>query len=471
MKRKLFQITAAAFDSPSLTKLMDFAAFISPAKVKNEAAIRARDREAVAGGNFGSPIPRTPANLDGTLDRDRILLGTTLFGDVPKVTERDIQLIAEGGFDFLINGNHGEYGRQIMDWCQKYNIAVIGEECGEQIGIDWHHVEDDAPARFAALRPHPASVGDTGWDEPTCDNFHFLADYHRAYQKALPNRFLFSNLLPGMDIKAMLGTSPYADYVNRFSREVPTDYISADIYPFHPCKVMNRFEMIICLNTYHCLGNTCRRDNKDFWLYIQSQARWFAHLYTMTTYEMIKWQVYASLCYGCRSIIHASYNPVWGGDAVGMITYDGKVTEQYLYARRVNGEVQKLSPVLKDYRSLGVTLAHARRQNPHFTFAALKQKHNNRLQGFDGVPFVKSVESDSTALVGYFKNKAGQNALMLVDCRNIYDPYTTQTVTVNFAAPTRVSVYEHGEKTQEKEVSSLSLTLNACDGVFIVCHD
>lgn len=467
MKKK-FQITADIFDNKYLTALMDFMSFISPAVTVDEQKIRSRDKKMIEEGKLGKPVVNESANINGKLDRNRILKGTTVFGGVPELTEDDIRLISEAGFDFIINGNQGEYAEKILNWCSKYNVAVIGDECREFLSKDFKTIDYSDESLFDGFAPHPASVGDCCWDEPHTDDFATLSDFHSAYKKFFPERFVFSNLLPGCAFKSAMGADSYTEYVNRFSAEVPSDYISVDIYPFHPSSIFNKVEMAFCLHTYHTVGNVCRRDGKDFWLYIQSQMRWFSHLYTMTTYEMIKWQVYASICYGCRSIIHASYNPVWGNDAIGIIDYNGRLTEQYLYVKRINEEISKISPVLNDYRSLGVMFSESEKLNHHFVFAAEKQKLNNKLQQFSGIPEILSVKSEYTALAGYFQNSEGHKAVMLVNCRDVYDPYAAQDITVVFSEKFPVSIYEHGELTACTVTDVLTVRPGSCDGVFII---
>lgn len=469
MKKKRFSITADIFDNKYLTGLMDFAAFISPAKTVDEQAIRAADRKLIAEGKLGEPIQKPSANLGGKLDRDKILTATTLFGDRPKVTERDIKLMADAGFDFIINGNGGEYAEQIFNWCEKYGLAAIGSEVHGYLAENKTDIQsaDENTDIFSKFKPHPASVGDSLFDEPHTENFSKVAKFHRIYEKYLPGRFAFSNLLPAGAVKSQMGARSYREYVDRFAAEVSADYLSVDIYPFHPAKIINVVEMMICLETYYHISEACRREGRDFWLYIQTQMRWFSHLYTYTTFEMIKWQYYASLAYGCRSIINASYNPVWGNDAIGIIDYDGNLTEQYLYVKRVNAEIVKLSPVIKDYRSLGVCLFKGRKNNPHFMLALPKQNENNKRAGFDGIEAVKSIESESTVLAGYFKNAEVKNALMLVNCRDLYDPYASQTVTVRLMKKYTVSVYEHGELTRTETADVLTVQPGSCDGIFI----
>ncbi len=469
MSKKKFTITADIFDNKYLTSLMDFAEKISPAKTKNESAIRAADRKLIAEGNFGEPIEKTSANINGSLDRNRILTATTIFGSRPEVTEKDIKLIADAGFDFIINGNSGEYGRRILDRCGKYGVAVIGEEAREYLEknrIDASEADINENI-FASFVPHPASVGDCCHDEPHSSEFGRVDKFHRIYGKYLPDRIAFSNLLPACAVKSAWGVNSFEEYVDKFSQQVESDYLSVDIYPFHPSKIMNKFEMMKCIETYHHVSKACRRDNKDFWLYIQTQMRWFSHLYTFTTFEMIKWQYYASIAYGCRSVINASYNPVWGNDAIGIIDYDGNLTEQYLYVKRINREIVKLSPVISQFRSLGVQIFKGRKNNPHFSLAVAKQKKNNRIIGFNGITEIGNVDCDSTVIVGYFENSQGRKAVMLVNCQDIYNPYASQKVTVKFRERMKIRIYEHGELTKEEINDEATVDMASCDGAFV----
>lgn len=470
MGKKRFTITDDMFNNKYLTALMDFMEKLSPAKTKNEQAIRAADRKLISEGKLGEPIEKPTANINGRLDRNRILTATTLFGNKPMVTESDIKLIADAGFDFIISENRGEYEKQILDWCEKYDVAVIGSEIREFISnnkIDVDSLNENENI-FENFKPHPASVGDGFCDEPHISAFSRIAKFHRIYEKYLPQRFVFSNLFPSCAVKSAMGTKTYKEYIDSFSKEVKSDYISVDIYPFHPSKLMNQFEMMKCLETYHTVGNACRRDGKDFWLYIQTQMKWFSHIYTFTTFEMIKWQYYASIAYGCKSVINASYNPVWGNDAIGIIDYNGKLTEQYLYVKRINKEIVNLSPVIKDFKSVGVSVYKGRRNNPHFALAAMMQNKNNKLARFNGIPNVKNIESESTVLAGFFENSQGKNAVMLVNCKDIYNPYASQYIVLKLYKKAKVRIYEHGELKREETSYEITVNAGSCDGVFII---
>ena len=310
-------------------------------------------------------------------------------------------------------------------------------------------------------------MGDHGWDEPHTSRFALINEFEQAYRKALPGQFLFNNLFPDGAFKSQMGADSYKEYVDRWAETVQSDYISLDHYPFYCSSLFNRIGFRIALNTYDSVGAACRRTGRDYWIYTQTQGNWFAHMYLRVTFQQVKWQIYAALCYGARSVIQVAYTPVWGNDAYGMIDRQGRLTEQYLYAKRINAEVQKLSPVLWPYRNLGVLCAEAAAENPDFSLAVRQQQKSNAAQGFSGVPEVRRVRSESTALVGYFENAAGGRALLAVNCRDLFDAAAAQFVTVDLNGFFRVRVYQKGELVSDDRRSVLRLRLDSCDGAFV----
>lgn len=250
MKKRVV-ITASMFDDKYLTALVDIISFISPAKTKNEEKIREQDRKLISEGKLGQRVERKPANIGGRLDRDRILSGTTIFGNIPEVTENDIKLISDAGFDFIINGNSGEYAKKILDWCEKYNIAVIGKENRDFLKRALLSTDVENSTMLDSFTPHPASVGDLYSDEPHSGAFGFVASFHKAYLKRFPHRIVFSNLLPDYGIKRAWGENSYTKYVDKFSSMVESDYLSVDVYPFHPSKILNKIAMAFCLISHH----------------------------------------------------------------------------------------------------------------------------------------------------------------------------------------------------------------------------
>lgn len=453
------------FNHPAMIAAMDAAAALFPNQSADEAAIRDRDREALTSEQIGEPVPHAPGLVDGRLNRDKILMGASYFagGNHAALTPHDFQLIADAGFDFLILCASGETRELGLNECEKHGVAVIAPN----EALPAREEAKNGALDFSGYRKHPALAGDMGWDEPNAARFDAIAAYVKAYREALPGQFLFNNLFPDGTMPSLLGVKTYREYVDRWADTVDADYICLDHYPFYCSSLFNRFGFRIALNTYDCVAAACRRKGRDFWLYLQTQGNWFAHLYLLVTFEQIKWQVYTALCYGARSIIQVAYRPAWGNDAVGMTDKDGNLTEQYLYAKQINAEVQKLSPVLSPYRSLGVLCAEAHRENGDFRAAVKQQKQSSREQGFYGVPQVLSVRSDTTALVGCFENKQGGKALMLVNCRDLFDAKASQVVRVALNDVYRVRVYQKGELVLDTRSSAAVVTLDSCGGAFI----
>ena len=451
------------FNHPSMIAVMDGAARLFPNASNNEAAIRAEDRAAVARGDLGAPVSHEPGLIGGHLNRGKILMGTPVSNvDGMVLSEQDYKNIRDAGFDFIICWGGGEFREFALDECLKNGIAVIAGNPGLP-GIS----ESGQPLDFSGYQKHPAQVGDHGWDEPHTSRFALINEFEQAYRKALPGQFLFNNLFPDGAFKSQMGADSYKEYVDRWAETVQSDYISLDHYPFYCSSLFNRIGFRIALNTYDCVGAACRRTGRDYWIYTQTQGNWFAHMYLRVTFQQVKWQVYAALCYGARSVIQVAYTPVWGNDAYGMIDRQGRLTEQYLYAKRINAEVQKLSPVLWPYRNLGVLCAEAAAENPDFSLAVRQQKKSSAAQGFSGIPEVRRVRSESTALVGFFENAAGGRALLLVNCRDLFDAAAAQFITVDLNGFFRVRVYQKGELVSDDRRSVLRLRLDSCDGAFI----
>lgn len=468
IKEKIRRLTDLS-SNPVLKPVFDATAKVLPNTSKNESETRANDRAAVARGELGAPVEHEPGLIDGRLNRNKILMGTALFYNEKNITPKDFEYIRDAGFDLLVTVTDGDFRDFLLNECEKNNIAVIAKDESLPGGPELKGVDLTDESIFAAYNKYPAQVGDTGWDEPNAADIGYIADYTRLYKKALPGQFLFNNLFPDGATKKQLGAKSYRDYVNIYADAVDTDYISLDIYPFYFSSLLNRVGLKLCLNTYDCVADACRRKGRDFWLYTQTKGLWYSHLYLLVTFEQIKWQVYTSLAYGARCILQVDYTPVWDKDAYAMTDKQGNLTEQYLYAKRINAEIQKLSPVLTPYRSLGVLPSKAMKENPDFSLALKQQKESSAWQGFTGIDEVKAVYSESTALVGYFeKEDKSAKGLMIVNCRDLFDSGASQGVKIVLTRPCKVKVYQKGEKIGEKTIrESFEVHPDSCDGIFI----
>ncbi len=455
------------FNHRAMIAVMDFAAKLFPNASRNESAIRQRDRAAVRREDFGEPVQRGPGLINGRLNREKILMGAAFFRDGRPLSPRDVEMIGNAGFDFLLLCDGGETRDAALDECLKNSLPAISITNGVPVGPGIRDAVKNGTIDFSGYRRHPAQVGDMGWDEPNTADFQYIAEYARAYREALPGQFLFNNLLPDGSMRSQLGARSYAEYVDRWADAVDSDYICLDHYPFYCSSLFNRIGFRIALNTYDRVASACRRTGRDFWIYTQTQGRWFAHMYLLVTFEQVKWQVYTALCYGARSVIQVAYAPAWGNDAYAMTDKNGDLTEQYLYAKRINAEVQKLSPVLSAYRSLGVLSTDAKKENRYLSTAVKRQNKRSAERGFSGIAEVKRISSESTALAGYFRNGAGGKAILLVNCRDLFDSAASQRITAELSGEYRVRVYQKGGLVSDGRRSVVDVTLGSCDGAFI----
>lgn len=461
------------FNNEKMIKTFAVLRRLFPSDSINEQAVREKDRRLIAEGRLGEPVAHKIAYTDGKLNRDEILSCCALFYKNDNVGPDDVKLISDAGFDFVLCESEGEFGEMIVSECEKNGLALIGSDDRVPHYKGFAKALEVGQDYFKGYKFNPCKIGDRGCDEPHASKYEMLEKFRKLYQSALPGKLLFYNLFPDGAGKKRLGAKNYREYVELYAKQVNTDYICLDHYPFFSFTAINRVLFSVCLNTYDSVADACRRYDRDFWIYIQTQKNWFSTLYGNTTYEQILWQMYAVLAYGARSILHVAYAPVWGKMAVAMIDGDGNLTEQYLYSKRANEQLQKLSPVLSHYKSLGVLPTKSEKRNPQLSLALFRQKKASERRGFNGIDIISTIKSESSALAGYFSCKdTGGYGIMLVNCKNMYDSSASQKIEISFSDKVNASVYQKGELVKSaEETDSLCVALDSCEGVFVTIED
>ncbi len=457
------------FNNKKLIVFFSILRRIFPSDSVEERALREKDRKFIEEGKLGDPVFHPVAYSNGKLNREKILTGCCIFYQNKNIDPDDIRLISDAGFDFVLCESTGDFGNMVMEECEKNGLALLGSDNRIPHFRDFEEAVNTGAEYFKGYKYNPCKIGDRGRDEPCAQQFPMLEKFRKLYQSVFPEKFLFYNLYPDGAGSKLLGAKNYHEYVEQYAKQVNTDYICLDEYPFFSFTAINRVLFSICLNTYDTVGDACRRYGRDFWIYIQTQKNWFSTLYGNTTYEQILWQMYAALAYGARSILHVSYAPVWGNLAEAMIDKDGNLTEQYLYSKRANEQLQKLSPILSHYCSLGVLPVNSDKNNAQLRMAFRKQRKASVKQGFRGIDAVKSISSQSSALAGYFKHKDSQGyGIMIVNCKDFYDHSASQTVKIELSKPMNTAVYKKGELiSKAKNSKSISIEIDSCAGVFL----
>jgi len=441
---------------------------IFPVSGKDGLLIREADKARALAGDFGPISEKEPPIINAQLNRGKLLIGTTIFYKNEHIGVDDIRLIAEGGFDFLLSECGGDCQKQMTAWCAENGVALISKDPSLPSGGGIPDALAKGGDLFAGYTPEAIRVGDTAGDEPHASLYDAWGEYYRLYRQRFPDKFLFCNLFPAGASAKKLGAKNYAEYVAQFVEKVPADFISLDQYPFFSISLLKGIAFRLCLHTYDVVASACRESGRDFWLYFQTQGNWFDLIYALPSFEQIRWQAYAALAYGAKCLMHVSYTPVWGSDAYAMIDQQGRVTEQYLYARRLNTQLNLLSPVYMKYQNLGVLPAQAAKSGGAMRAALRRQKKSTLKKGFASIEPVGGVVSQRNALAGYFKENDGPGfALMLVDCAGLYRSGARQDVAVALTKPCRVRLYQNGVLAREEEACRrFTVTLEPGEGVF-----
>ncbi len=366
------------------------------------------------------------------------------------------------GADFIASGRNA---KKLYNICSAVGMGVFAKNAN----IPKYSINSEAKptlgdySQFDCLKDGTYNDYDCFWgeevfDEPVYSYYPWLTGAQQIYDGHFDDRFIFFNLNPApnpyMINSTAFGASSYVEYVNEYAKQVDTDYMCVDIYPFDNGKAGFHSEYLLTMDT---VSAAARESGKDFWIILQSGSTDKA--FKMTPAQ-IQWQVYTSLAYGADTIMYASYMPWWFVDNTCFMNNDGTKTELWQVGKDVNQVVKALSPVITEYDSLGVTGFNYKN-----TFVTSKQMRNqiarNDARGFGGVRGFSHIESTGGLLVGSFEAKDGNGyGMMLVESTDVYDMNKSSVVTFKVADPdlTKVTAYPGGVET----------VLTAVDGVYTV---
>ncbi|NLP47870.1 MAG: hypothetical protein GX345_02885 [Clostridiales bacterium] len=453
----------------NLKPLIKFLKILSPTQGGGHKQIRKADLAALAAAKNAANATGEPPFLKGKLNRDKLLLGTTIFYDAEFIRPQDIKNIADAGFDFLITEASGGFRDMLARECEANGLALISKDESLPSGASIGPALASGKDLFGDYRLIPAHAGDTAGDEPHASLFESMGRYYELYNEKFPQKFLFCNLFPAGTLPKRLGAKNYKDYIEKFVEQVPCDFISLDQYPFFSVRFMQRAAFAIALHTYDTVADACRKSGRDFWLYLQTQGHWFDGIYDLPSYAQISWQAYTALAYGAKCLMHISYTPVWGSNAYAMVDDRGRLTEQYLYAKRLNKEMAALSPIYMKYENLGLLPAKANRDESVMKTAHKRQIKSSKMQGFKGIEPVEGVNSVSGALVGYFKEKAGEGfALMAVNSAGLEKIHTSNKIIVRLKFDCEVLIYQADQEVKKIEKTrQVKLDLGGGQGAFL----
>jgi hypothetical protein len=254
-------------------------------------------------------------------------------------------------------------------------------------------------------------------DEPGAAEFPQLAARVAAVREARPGKLAFINLFPDYASAQQLGTATYEEHVSRFLREVNVDVLCMDHYPiFHPDRD-GRDGYCRNLAVFRQQALTA---GIPFWNFFNTMP-YGPH--TDPTESQLRWQVFASLCYGAKGVLYFCYYTPRGDEfpkGGAIIARDDQPTRHYEQAQRLNAKLTKLGPTLMKLTSTGVY-----RIQP--TDSPAEVLKGSGLLNVTRDP----VDPPPDYLIGSFRHADGRRAVLLMNYRFAFSAWPT----VVFDAP------------------------------------
>ena len=258
----------------------------------------------------------------------------------------------ECGFTSLMQCAGVERMEKCLDWAQ---------EAGIKIGVQHIMMLSDPEKVVNRLKHHPAVRLWHLKDEPNVTNFTHLSSIARRVKAADPDpsRPVYVNLNPIGTVYAnmmrYMGTTNYAEYLERAVDEIGLPFLSIDHYPCRvkpPSKewpfIMPTGRWYVSTNWYENLeiaADICRRKKIPLSLFARCTSfTCVEYDHPVPTASTLRLEVYTALAYGARSIQYFTYyspspeaKPLRFHD--GCISVDGRRGLAYDRVKRMNREL------------------------------------------------------------------------------------------------------------------------------------
>ena len=385
-----------------------------------------------------------------------------------RVTDKTIKTFSECGLSLLVDLGGIERRDtigEVLNSADKYGVKVLRYNY--------------SPSNFKASKPdaipssdyeyydHESYYGNLVYDEPGTEKYKSMAALTEYYNKELPGKLCYYNLLPMYANAAQLkyGASAaqiayydedpdlYKKYVESYAQTVGGDYMCVDIYPYRSnSKAKTTYTGY--LKNMDIFATACREYGRDFWLYIQSTdydgGKW------APDYDDLRWQTYIGLSFGVKTFIHFVY--AWGGYET--FIKDGAPTDIYYAAQKANKEILAFSDEYARYKNAGAFTLNCDKSK--FAYA----QFDNQYKDFSPL---KDISSSDPLLFGCFEENGGDGyAFTVVNMNNINTKKTGAAVSFSLDGKYTVSMWRAGEKVSLTPQNGVySIELAPAEGVFV----
>lgn len=438
----------------------------------------------VIGYTEGTPINATQREYK--FDKDKLLIG----GYYCYYDELDYA--AEAGLDFIIeSGINKEY----LDKAESLNIGVIaagynglGSFYGvmtEENAANW--VEHD----YSSFENHNALWGIDLIDEPDAGSYVNINNACKALYDQNKKLIPLVNLFPNYANNEQLGeesglnffqkmfalisdhfnapTDRYKRYVSDYINKIDTDYISVDFYPYSVQldKNGNSFKVTNSdwVRNLDLLAEACRETGRNLLVITQAagETKDGSGMRFCDEKGEINQQMYASLAFGAKSIIHGifSRHGWWESDS-HMIGSDGNPTDTFYAVKEVNKEVKKFADIYAGYEYTSTYMLNYKK-----VAAANDAYLNCEVESEKG-----RFKSENGLLIGTFAGENGSKAYIVVNMEELNNNITAQFTVDTFDGET-VTTYKANtvQKTDGLNGTACEFDLAPGEGVFITVEN
>lgn len=317
-------------------------------------------------------------------DRSKIQIGTYC---VYNTSEERIKWLNEAGIDFVAGA---PYKHDVLDLFSKYNVgAFISYLPG------WYGDDGSTAGGFASAVPsgaydsyaekfvdHPAIWAVDVGDEPNAAEFPHYGIMIEEAKALFPNQLVYLNLYPIYANETQQGTITYEEYIQIYTDNIDTDYISFDFYDIDKkaeYKHGSDFFMLRHVENLRIVANACKEKGIDMWTVMQA-GTYSDEKGDYITVAQLNSQLYTSLAFGSQVINWACWESGWFDANSNMIDSAGNRTPAYYNVQEVNANIKALSPVYMRY--INTDAAFVGNQD------AVKQR--NTMDGTDDLNFIKN---------------------------------------------------------------------------------
>lgn len=368
-----------------------------------------------------------------------------------------LESVAECGFNFAPFAFPHELER-----CHKLGLGAIvapadGSTLKDLRGRDF--VGDEVERRVRQMIDdaggNPAVKGFFIMDEPSARDFPLLARAVATVKRYAPGKFAYINLYPdyatiGASDQSQLGTGTYAEYLERFVREVKPQFLSYDNYRVQISRDLKDARRA---ESYYRNLLEIRRVGLEHGLPFLTivTANQIRPYTTIPSPANLAFQAYTTLAAGYRGVGWFTYYQ--GGYRYAPIDGNGRRTLTWEYLRAINRQVATLAPVMSRLRSTGV----------YFT----EPQPAGALPGLPGGQ-VMALTGSEPMMVGEFSGPAGECYAMVV---NLSLEHSAKFVLQSRVSPAAIRVLSAMDASLSRFDSDAGLWLVAGQGVLLKFED